>query len=205
LIYDRNGKLIVYNQAAYDIMVIPGQTSVLDTLSFCEMTGITMESFNDRMTIARRYSKKAPSVFLKQISAEAYATLQEKMYRYPGFYVQTRTLRSYAKPVAAHILGYVGEVDDNIIKANPYYRSGDYIGVTGIEKSYEKELRGQKGVNIFLVDVHGRIMGSYRDGESDSLPVPGNDIISTIDIDLQEYGEMLMKNKTGSIVVIAGL
>ncbi|MBE0676771.1 MAG: penicillin-binding protein 2 [Bacteroidales bacterium] len=202
LIYDRNGKLIVFNQAAYDIMVIPGQTSAVDTASFCEMTGITVESFRERLRTARRYSRMAPSVFLKQISAETYATLQEKMYRFPGFYVQTRTLRNYARPAAAHILGYVGEVDDNLIKAEPYYRSGDYIGVTGIEKAYERELRGQKGVTIFLVDVHGRIKGSYNDGENDTIPLPGIDLISTIDIDLQEYGEMLMKNKSGSIVAL---
>jgi len=202
LIYDRNGKLIVYNQAAYDIMVIPGQTSEMDTVSFCEITGITVESFRERIRSARRYSRMVPSVFLKQISAETYALLQEKMYRYPGFYVQTRTLRSYDRPVAAHLMGYVGEVDDNIVKSEPYYKPGDYIGVTGIEKSYEEQLRGKKGVNIYLVDVHGRIKGSYRNGENDTIPVHGNDIVTTIDIDLQEYGEMLMKNKSGSIVAL---
>jgi penicillin-binding protein 2 len=202
LIYDRNGTLIVFNQAAYDIMVIPGQTSTMDTVAFCEITGITVESFRERMSVARQYSRMAPSVFMKQVSAETYGLLQEKMYRYSGFYVQTRTLRSYARPVAAHIVGYVGEVNDNIIKSEPYYKSGDYIGVTGIEKSYEEQLRGKKGVNIYLVDVHGRIKGSYRDGEHDTVPVHGNDVVTTIDIDLQEYGELLMKNKSGSIVAL---
>ncbi len=202
LVYDRNGKLVVFNQAAYDIMVIPGQTSEMDTASFCEITGIGLELFRERLSAARRYSRMVPSVFLKQISAETYALLQEKMYRYPGFYVQTRTLRSYARPVAAHIVGYVGEVDDNIVRTDPYYRSGDYIGITGIEKSYEEQLRGKKGVNIFLVDVHGRIKGSYRDGEYDTVPVHGNDVVTTIDLDLQEYGERLLKNKIGSIVAL---
>lgn len=202
LIFDRNGKLVVFNQAAYDVMVIPVQTASIDTVAFCEMTGITVESFRERMKAARKYSRQAPSVFLKQISAETYAVLQEKLYRFPGFYVQTRTLRKYSKPVAAHLLGYVGEVDDNIIRDNTYYRQGDYIGVTGIEKAYEEQLRGRKGVNIYLVDVHSRIKGSYHNGESDTVPVPGSDIVSTIDIDLQEYGEMLMKHKSGSIVAI---
>jgi penicillin-binding protein 2 len=202
VVYDRNGKLVVFNQAAYDIMVVPGQTAVLDTTEFCDLTGISAESFRTRMAAALKYSKYAPSVFLRQISAETYARLQEKMFRYPGFYVQTRTLRSYARPVASHLLGYVGEVDDNIVAADTYYKSGDYIGISGIEKAYETELRGKKGVNIYLVDVHNRVKGSYHDGDLDTVPVPGNDLITTIDIDLQEYGELLMRNKTGSIVAI---
>jgi penicillin-binding protein 2 len=202
VISDRNGKLVVYNQAAYDIMVIPGQTAAIDTTEFCDLIGISPSSFSERMAAAVKYSRYAPSVFLRQISSETYARLQEKMFRFPGFYVQTRTLRSYARPVAAHILGYVGEVDDKIVSGNPYYKAGDYIGVSGIEKAYENELRGKKGVNIYLVDVHNRIKGSYRDGELDTLPEPGNDLVTTIDLDLQEYGELLMRNKTGSIVAL---
>lgn len=202
IISDRNGKLVVYNQAAYDIMVIPGQTAAIDTTEFCDLVGISPASFSERMAAAVKYSRYAPSVFLRQISSETYARLQEKMFRFPGFYVQTRTLRSYARPVAAHILGYVGEVDDKIVSGNPYYKAGDYIGVSGIEKAYENELRGKKGVNIYLVDVHNRIKGSYRDGELDTLPEPGNDLVTTIDLDLQEYGELLMRNKTGSIVAL---
>lgn len=202
LVYDRNGQLVVFNQAAYDIMVVPGQTAGMDTTAFCELTDITVESFRERLSSARKYSKMVPSVFIKQISSETYAQFQELLYRFPGFYVQTRTLRSYAKPVAGHLLGYVGEVDDNMVAAEPYYRPGDYIGVSGIEKSYEKQLRGRKGVNIYLVDVHSRIKGSYRNGAHDTVPVPGNDLITTIDIDLQEYGERLLRNKTGSIVAL---
>jgi penicillin-binding protein 2 len=202
LIYDRNGKLIVFNQAAYDLMVVPGQISKIDTASFCSLLGITGELFRERMKIAINYSRRAPSVFLKQISDQTYARLQEKMFMYPGFYVQPRTLRKYSKPVAAHVLGYVSEVDDGILKKIPYYKPGDYIGKSGLEESYEKELRGKRGVKIYMVDVFSRIKGSYADGKLDTLAVQGSDIISGIDLDLQEYGELLMRNKRGSIVAI---
>ena len=154
------------------------------------------------MKAAISYSRRAPSVFLKQISAETYAAFQEKMFMYPGFYVQPRTLRKYSKPVASHALGYVSEVDENIIRKKPYYKSGDYIGTTGIEEAYEEELRGRKGVRIFLVDVYGRVKGSYEEGKFDTTAVQGKDIISTLDLDLQEYAETLMKGKSGSVVAI---
>ncbi len=202
LIYDRNGKLLVYNQAAYDLMVIPGQTESFDTVHLSSLLGITVESFRERMKVARGFSKYTPSVFLKMLSSENYALLQEELYRYPGFFVQTRTLRKYVEPIASHVLGYVGEVDDKIIKSDQYYKSGDYIGVSGIEKSYETELRGEKGVTIYLVDVHNRIKGSYAEGKYDTVAVPGKDLYSTIDGDLQRYGEALMANKSGSIVAI---
>lgn len=202
LIYDRNGKLLVYNQAAYDLLVIPVQTSAFDTTRFNEILGITMDDFKTRMKAAISYSRRAPSVFMKMISSETYAILQEELYRFPGFYVQPRTLRKYTRPVAAHLLGYVGEVDNKLIAKDKYYRSGDYIGVSGIEKSYEEHLRGRKGVNIFLVDVHNNIKGSYADGRYDTVAIPGTNLWSTIDLALQEYGERLMQNKTGSIVAI---
>ncbi|MDP3002605.1 MAG: penicillin-binding protein 2 [Bacteroidales bacterium] len=202
LIYDRNGKLIVFNQAAYDLMVVPAQASKIDTTGFCNLIGITSELFRERMKAAINYSRRAPSVFLKQISDETYARLQEKMFMYSGFYVQPRTLRKYSKPVAAHVLGYVSEVDDGITRKDPYYKPGDYIGKSGIEEAYEKELRGRRGVKIFLVDVYNRVKGSYADGSKDTLAVQGTNIISGIDLDLQEYGELLMKNKRGSIVAI---
>ena len=202
LIYDRNGKMLVSNQAAYDIMVVPAQTSRLDTTEFCNTLGISNEIFRERLKAAIIHSRKAPSIFLKQVSAETYARFQEKMFMYPGFYVQARTLRKYTKPLAAHILGYVSEVDDNIIKKEPYYKSGDYIGKSGIEEAYEKEIRGKKGVKIFLVDVYSRLKGSYEDGRRDSDAVQGKNIISSIDMDLQEYGEFLMQNKSGSIVAL---
>jgi penicillin-binding protein 2 len=202
LIRDRNGELMVYNQAAYDLMVVPAQTSRFDTSGFCSLLGITAEHFRERMKSATNYSRRAPSVFLKQISDATYARFQEKMFVYPGFYVQPRTLRKYLKPVGAHVLGYVSEVDESVIRKFPYYKPGDYIGKSGIEESYEKELRGKRGVKIFLVDVFSRIKGSYAEGRLDTVAVQGEDIVSGIDLNLQEYGEMLMKNKRGSIVAI---
>lgn len=202
LVFDRNGKLIVFNQAAYDLMVVPAQTTRMDTALFCNELGISKAFFKERMRAARNYSRRAPSVFLKQISAETYARFQEKIFTYPGFYVQPRTLRKYSRPVGAHLLGYVSEVDEALIKRNPYYKPGDYIGKLGIEEAYEKDLRGKRGVKIYMVDVYSRIKGSYANGEFDTLAVHGSDIVSGIDLDLQEYGERLMQNKSGSIVAI---
>jgi penicillin-binding protein 2 len=202
LIYDRNKKLMVYNQAAYDLMVVPAQITKIDTTEFCSLLDISKASYRERLGTALNYSRRAPSVFLKQISAESYARLQEKMFMYPGFYVQPRTLRKYSKPIASHLMGYVSEVDEALIKKEPYYKSGDYIGKLGIEEAYEKDLRGQRGVKIYLVDVYSRIKGSYAEGRMDTVAIQGEDIISTMDMDLQEYGEMLMRNKTGSIVAL---
>jgi penicillin-binding protein 2 len=202
LIYDRNGHLMVSNQAAYDLMVVPAQMGEMDTSLFCSELGITIDLFNERIKTAKNYNRKSPSIFLKQISAETYAKFQEKIFLYPGFYVQPRTLRKYSRPVAAHLLGYISEVDEVLIKKDPYYKMGDYIGKLGIEEAYEKDLRGTRGVKIFLVDVFSRVKGSYADGKMDTLAVHGSDIISGIDYDLQEYGEHLMQNKTGSIVAI---
>ena len=202
LIYDRNGTLLVYNEAAYDLMVIPRQTGVFDTADFCKILEIPKELLIKKISDARDYSTYKPSVFLKQLSSRRYAVLQEKLYRFPGFFVQTRTLRKYPKEIAAHVLGYVGEVDTSVTNYDNYYKPGDYIGISGLEKSYEKALRGKKGVKIFLVDVHNRIKGSFHNGRYDTAAVVGMDIISTLDAKLQVYGEMLMKNKTGSIVAI---
>ncbi len=202
LIYDRNNKLMVFNQAAYDLMVVPAQVTSIDTAEFCKLLEIPVSSFRDRMNMAVSYSRRAPSVFLKQISAESYARFQEKLFSFPGFYVQPRTLRKYSKPIAGHILGYVSEVDESVVKKDPYYKAGDYIGKLGIEEAYEKYLRGRRGVSIYLVDVYSRIKGSYADGRLDTIAVQGEDVISTVDMDLQEYGELLMKNKSGSIVAL---
>lgn len=201
-IYDRNGKLLVYNEAAYDLMVIPRQAKDIDTASLCNLLGITRESFIRRMQKAAEHSTRKPSVFEKQISAETYAALQEKMYKYPGFFVQPRTLRKYPKRIAAHLLGYIGEVDKRITEKDSYYKDGDYIGISGIEKSYEKELRGIKGTRIIMVDVHNRPKGSYMNGAYDTAAVSGKHLTSTLDGELQEYGELLMQNKLGSVVAI---
>ena len=202
LIYDRNGKLLVYNELVYDLMVVPRQVKPLDTALFCELVGITKDEFNDKMKKARTYSTYAPSIFEKQISKEDFGPIQEKLYQFPGFYSQNRTLRYYPKALAAHVLGYIGEVNDNIIKKNPYYKSGDYIGISGLEKYYEDILRGKKGNKITLVDVHNREKGSFQEGKYDTAAIAGENLYSTIDLELQEYAESLMKNKRGSIVAI---
>lgn len=202
LIYDRNGKLMVYNQAAYDLMATPREIGVFDTLELCNLLDVTLESFRTELQKARKYSRFKPSIVVKQISPERYALLQEKMYKYPGFYFQTRTLRSYTYGNAAHVLGYVGEVNQTLIDKEPYYKSGDYVGITGIEKAYEKELRGKKGSRFFLVDVHNRLKGSYENGQLDTMAIKGNDLVTTLDVELQSYAEQLMQNKAGSIVAI---
>lgn len=203
LIYDRTGKLIVQNEAAYDLMVIPAQLSEFDTADLCSTLMIEKEELIIKLEDAKNYSKYIPSLLVKQVSPKTYAKLQEKLFRYTGFYVHARTLRKYSYDVGAHILGYVGEADDKTLKNDPdIYKLGDYIGISGIEKSYEKELRGSKGQNVYLVDVHNRIKGPYQNGRHDELPVVGSNITATYDIDLQAYGEKLMKNKIGSIVAL---
>ena len=202
LIYDRTGELLVYNEAIYDLMVSPNLVEEFDTSAFCDILEITHEDVHNRLQNAKAYSYYTSSPFLKQISSETYAVLQEKLYQLPGFFVQPRPTRKYSKSIAGHALGYVGEVDEHAIKSNPFYKMGDYIGISGIEKAYEEVLRGEKGVNVYLVDVHNRIKGSYQDGKKDRSAIVGINIISTLDADLQEYGEKLMVNKIGSIVAI---
>jgi penicillin-binding protein 2 len=202
LIYDRNGKLLVYNEAAYDMMVIPSQTGPMDTADLCNVLKLTRDEFDSRLSRAKEYSRYTASIFLGQISSADYAVLQEKMYKFPGFYVQPRTLRKYDREIAAHVLGYVSEVDEADIRTDPYYKMGDFIGKSGVEKRYESSLRGNKGVKIFMVDVHNQIKGSYQGGRRDTVAVVGSDLTLTLDADLQEYGEGLMVNKIGSIVAI---
>lgn len=203
LIYDRNGELLVYNEAVYDLMVIPKMTKKLDTALFCRVIGITHEEFEQLMKKASRYSTYTPSIFMKQVSKEEYASWQSHLYKFHGFYVQQRTLRVYDKPIAAHVLGYVGEVDENDIKTDSlYYRQGDYIGKSGLEKSYEEVLRGVKGKKIMHVDVHNREIGPYLNGSLDTMAVEGGNLYTTIDASLQEYAEELMANKRGCIVAI---
>ncbi|MBQ4442406.1 MAG: penicillin-binding protein 2 [Bacteroidales bacterium] len=202
LIYDRNDSLLVYNDAAYDLMVVPNELRSFDTAELCRVLDLTKEDVEKKIARAVKYSKILPSLFEQQISKEDYGFLQEKMYEFPGFFVQNRTLRSYPNPVAAHILGYVSEVNDQDMENDNYYKMGDYIGKSGIEKAYESVLRGVKGKRVVLVDVHNREMGRYDNGSEDVVPVPGTSIWSTLDLQLQRYGEELMKNKRGSIVAI---
>lgn len=202
LIYDRKGKVLAYNQAVYDLMVIPKQVKDLDTSEFCNLLDISREAFEEKMNKARSFSRVKASIFEKQISAETFATFQEKLYKFKGFFAQPRTLRKYPNNTAAHVLGYIGEVNDALISKNPYYRSGDYIGISGIEQSYELELRGTRGVRIVMVDVFNREKGSYKMGVYDTIAVAGKNLVSTIDAELQAYGEQLLQNKVGSLVAI---
>jgi penicillin-binding protein 2 len=202
LVYDRKGQLLVFNEAAYDLMVVPKEAKNIDTLELCNTIGITKEDFIKTMKKIKRYSTYKASVFASQISKQTYAALQEKLYRFNGFFVQSRTLRKYPKGIAAHALGYVGEASDKTLEQNPYYKNGDYIGISGLEKSYEKDLRGVKGMKILMVDVFNRTKGHFKDGMYDTAAVTGQNIISTIDADLQEYGEKLLANKTGGLVAI---
>ncbi|MCX6246042.1 MAG: penicillin-binding protein 2 [Bacteroidetes bacterium] len=202
LIFDRNGKLLVYNEAAYDLMVIPSQVKKMDTAELCRLIGIGIADFIQRVQKARSYSPFRPSVFESQISRENYGYLEEKMFRFPGFFVQSRTLRKYTYPVAAHTFGYIGEVSPEIIDQNLYYKSGDYIGISGIEKSYEEVLRGKKGMRIKVVDVLNRDKGSFQNGKYDTIAFAGTDLYSSLDVELQQYGELLMSGKKGSIVAI---
>ena len=200
--YDRNGKLLVYNKPVYDLMVIPKQVKMTDTAEFCSLLSITVDDYISKINKAKNYSRVKSSIFEKQLSPETYASFQEKLYKFPGFFVQSRTVRKYIYPVAAHLFGYIGEVDSAVIAKNPYYREGDYIGKSGIEQSYEEKLRGRRGVRITMVDAFNREKGSYEDGKYDTTAVPGENLTLTIDAKLQLYGEELMQNKTGGIVAI---
>ena len=202
LIYDRNGELLVYNEAVYDLMVIPRMTKGLDTNMFCRVMGISRDEFDARMRKACKYSTYSASPFMKQVSKEEYGSWENSLYKFRGFYVQQRTLRVYDKPIAAHVLGYVGEVDQSELDADRFYRQGDYIGKSGLEKSYEEVLRGVKGKRIMQVDVHNREIGSYMNGAFDTMAVEGGNLYTTLDATLQEYAEGLMANKRGSIVAI---
>lgn len=202
LIYDRNNALMVYNKAAYDLMIIPREAKAFDTLELCRIVQLERLDLRDAIRKAKQYSYYKPSIVVGQISPEIYAPLQEKLYKYPGFYVQSRTLREYPSKSAAQALGYVGEVNQRIIENDKYYRSGDYIGVSGLEKAYEKELRGIKGVTKSMVDVHNRIKGKYNEGLEDTTAILGQNLMTGFDAGLQAYAELLMTNKKGAIVAI---
>lgn len=203
-IYDRNNKLLVYNEAAYDLMVLPKNVKKLDTADFCDLLGISRELFEKKMlkAIQAPNSPRRESIFEKQLSPREYASLQERLYRFPGFWVQPRTLRKYPRTIAAHMLGYIGEADKAMTVKDPYYKEGDYLGISGIEKTYEKSLRGKKGLRIMMVDVNNRDKGSYMNGLYDTAAIPGKPLTTTLDADLQGYGEQLMQNKIGSVVAI---
>lgn len=207
-IYDRNEKLIVYNRPAYDIVYIPREVLPFDTIDFCSILGITksqlikrFEDVKDRR-LNPGYSSYSMQTFWTQLTQEEHGLFQEKIYKFPGFYIQNRALRQYNYSNAAQLLGYVAEVSKTKMEEDPYYVRGDYVGKSGIESSYENILRGEKGVEILLRDAHGRIQARYENGIHDKSPVSGKNLKLSIDIELQAYGEYLMQGKRGSIVMI---
>ena len=208
LIRDRYGRLLVYNEPSYNIMVVMNEQLGIDTLDFCRTLGITREFYIARMKEIKDskknpgYSRYTPQVFLSQIPSEECSVFQEKLFRFKGFSVDKRYVRHYTYAQGAHLLGDVGEVSESDLEDDKYYQSGDYIGKLGIERSYEKELRGEKGMQILLRDVHGRIQGHYLDGKYDTKPVPGKNITLGLDMKLQILAERLLEGKKGAIVAI---
>lgn len=209
VISDRNGELLVYNQPAYDIMVVMNEAKDrLDTLEFCQALGISKAYFIKRMNEIKDrnknpgYSRFTQQLFMAQLSNQDFSVFREKLFRFPGFYIQQRSIRQYQYPYAAHVLGDVAEVSESDIENDDYYQAGDFIGKLGIERYYEKQLRGEKGVQILLRDAHGRIKGKYQNGMYDSRPVAGKDLTLSLDIKLQALGERLLEGKIGSIVAI---
>ncbi|MFM9824861.1 penicillin-binding protein 2 [Flavobacterium sp.] len=201
-IYDRSGKLLVANQPSYDIMVIPREIKNLDTIEFCELLDVTKEEFIKKIEKAKVYSPRLPSVFLAQLNKKEFAAFQEKIRKYEGFYFQKRSLRDYQVTFGANVFGFITQVNEKLIEKNPYYNSGDLIGMQGVEQSYEEILRGIKGVKYIQKDKYNREIGSYKEGKYDTLAVQGKDINLSIDLELQKYGEELMINKRGGIVAI---
>jgi len=203
IIYDRNGKVLVQNEPVYDLIVIPNQVKEFDTLDLCNTIGIDMKGFHKRFTKAVNQSRYQPSIFEKQLSVQIYASLQEKLSRFPGFMVQNRTIRHYPDSVAGQFFGYVKEVTKKDIEENNgYYRPGDYIGKAGIEKQYNDVLRGERGVINMLYDARNVPQGSYAEGKFDTLARAGEKVYSSLDMEIQKLGEQLLQNKVGSIVAI---
>ena len=208
VMYDRNGKLLVSNQPAYDVMVCMRNVKDLDTLAFCQSLGITKEFFDKRMADVKNrrlnpgYSSYTDQLFLSQLTAEDFAMFQEQLYKFSGFSIQRRTIRQYEYPIAGHLFGDLGEVSKKDIAKDEYYVQGDFIGKQGIESYYEKQLRGEKGKEVLLRDAYGRVKGRYMDGAMDVAPVPGKNLTLSLDIELQALAERLLQNKIGSVVAI---
>ena len=208
LLYDRNDSLLVYNKPAYDIAFINREIQNLDTLSFCNDLKITKEYFIQRMKEVKNrdknpsYSSLTPQIFMTQLEIKDVAAVQQSMYKYIGFYIQTRTLREYRYTAGGHVLGSIGEVTPRMIEKDDYYDPGDFAGRDGLEYTYEKDLRGEKGVEVLLRDARGRIKGKYEEGSKDVAPKAGKNIRMTLDIMLQILGEQLLAGKVGSVVAI---
>ncbi len=208
LMYDRNGELVVFNQPAYDIMLIPRDVQPFDTLDFCNTLNITKEQLDKRFADMKNkrlnpgYSSYTPQKLISHLSAQDYGRLQEKLYRFPGFFIQKRILRQYNHATAANVLGNIREVNAKDIERDDYYSPGDYCGDLGVEKSYERHLRGLKGEEILIRDANGRIQGRFENGARDVAPTSGRDLKLSLDIRLQEYAESLMVGKRGAVVAI---
>lgn len=202
LVFDRNGNLLVYNKPIYELMIIPNLTTEFDTTELSKILDVPKEYIIKNINKAIKYSEFKPSNIFSPITQQKYIVLSEKMYKFKGFFIQTRFERIYPYATGAHVLGYLREVDQGIVDTSSYYKSGDIIGVGGIERTYEQYLRGTKGVHYYLVDAFSKIVGSYKDGKYDTTATAGNDIVCTIDADLQAYSESLMQNKRGAIVAI---
>lgn len=204
LIYDRNGELLVQNTPVYDLMVIPKEVKALDTLRLVELVNLPLEDVRERLKKARSFSYVQPSAFYQKLSTEEFARIQDNLIDFPGFYITARTARGYPHQSLAHALGYIAEISPKQLEDSTYngYRPGDYIGKSGIELEYEQYLMGKRGVKYKMVNVRGVEKGSFKDGAYDTLSVAGENLISTIDLDLQAYGEFLMNGAKGSIVAI---
>ena len=208
LMYDRNGELVVFNQPAYDVMLIPRDCKDFDTMDFCRTLNITRAELEERLAAMKDkrrnpgYSQYTPQRLITHMSAQDYGRLQEKLYRFPGLFIQKRVLRQYSRPVAANVLGNIREVNAGDVEKDDYYQAGDYTGDLGVEKSYESYLRGVKGVEVLIRDSRGRIQGRYENGAHDVAPVSGRDLTLSLDIRLQQYAESLMVGKRGAVVAI---
>ena len=204
LLYDRNGELLVYNTPIYDLMIVPQEVALKDTIAFCEMVGIGPDEFKSKYADARKYSSILPSKFVELLTNEQFAVIQDRLVDYPGFHIRARTARKYQHPTLANALGYIGEVSRRQLERDTtnFYKSGDFIGISGLESAYEEELRGQRGVSYKMVNVRGVEKGSFKDGAYDTLSHPGKDLVLTIDYELQAYAEKLIEGNIGSIVAI---
>ncbi len=204
LVYDRSDKLLVFNNPIFDLMVVPREFHLRDTAKFCELFRISKEQLIEGFNAAKSYSKVKPSPLIKQLSNTDFARIQDFLVDYPGLFILTRSVRSYPSPTAAHALGYIGEISAGQLGRDTlsYYSQGDYVGLSGLEKHYENELRGKKGIKYKMVNVRGMDKGPFKEGQYDTISIAGKNLTSTIDLDLQQFGELLMTGKTGSVVAI---
>ncbi len=204
LIYDRNGKLLVYNDPIFDLMVVPKEFTLEDTTRFLEIFELEKEELEEKFAAAKKYSRVKPSILKKQISTTDFAKIQDYLIDYPGLFITTRSVRSYPEPIGSHALGYIGEISGRGLERDTtdYYKQGDYVGLSGMERYYEDMLRGEKGAKYKMVNVRGIDKGPFKSGAYDTASVEGLNITSTLDMELQKYGEMLMQGKTGSVVAI---